>query len=137
MGILGVPFGSPRTKWHLGANPVVKHRKYIIRRKVVASPKSGPWWGLWICVYPWFIRAPKCSNYPLTNLLFGLCKFVWVIDFLVNLPSPHLGALAHPSTLKMLQAKECTPIPSPSNVFTFGLIIESIKELGCVSKMGS
>jgi uncharacterized protein YehS (DUF1456 family) len=22
----------------------------------------------------------KCSNYALTNLLFGLCRFVWIID---------------------------------------------------------
>jgi len=50
--------------------------KYIIKGKVVASPKSGPWWILWICVCSWFVRAPKCSNYALTNLWFGLCRFV-------------------------------------------------------------
>jgi hypothetical protein len=33
----------------------------------------------------------------------------------------------------MLQAKECAPIPSPFVVFTFGLIVESIKELGGAS----
>jgi hypothetical protein len=33
----------------------------------------------------------------------------------------------------MLQARERTPTPSPSNVFTFGLAIESIKELGGAS----
>ncbi len=33
--------------------------KYIIRGKVVASPKYGPWWVLWIQVCPWFILAPK------------------------------------------------------------------------------
>jgi hypothetical protein len=30
----------------------------------------------------------------------------------------------------MLQAKEHTPIPYPSVVFTFGLEVESIKEFG-------
>jgi hypothetical protein len=29
----------------------------------------------------------------------------------------------------MLRTKECTPTPSPSNVFTFGFTVESIKEL--------
>jgi len=32
-----------------------------------------------------------------------------------------------------LQDKECAPTPSPSNVFIFGLTIESIKELGGAS----
>jgi hypothetical protein len=40
--------------------------KYIIRGKVMAFPKSGPWWVLWIRVYPWLILAPKrfqlCTN---------------------------------------------------------------------------
>jgi hypothetical protein len=44
----------------------------------------------------------KGSNYALTNLLFGLCEFVWVINLLVNLPSPHPKISTHPSTLKML-----------------------------------
>ncbi len=33
--------------------------KNNIRGKVVAFPKSGPWWILWIYVCPWFICAPK------------------------------------------------------------------------------
>ncbi len=65
--------------------------KYTTRGKVVVSPKFGPWWVLWVYVWSWLIRAPKCFNYTLTNLLFGLCRFVWVIKLLVNLPSPHLG----------------------------------------------
>jgi hypothetical protein len=40
--------------------------KYTIRGKVVASPKSRPWWILWVCVCPWFVHAPKmlqlCTN---------------------------------------------------------------------------
>jgi len=28
LGILGFPLGSPKTKWHLGAGPVARHRKY-------------------------------------------------------------------------------------------------------------
>jgi hypothetical protein len=42
LGILGLPLKSPKTKWHLGANHVAKHKKYY-KGKVVASPKYGPW----------------------------------------------------------------------------------------------
>jgi hypothetical protein len=129
-------FGTPGTKWHLGAIPWPSIN-YIIRGKVVASPKSRPWWVLWVCVCPWLVRAPKCYNYALTNLLFGLCRSMWVIDLLVNLPSPHPKALTRPFTLKVLWAKERTPIPSPFVVFTFGLTVESIKELGSASSCQS
>jgi hypothetical protein len=82
--------------------------EYIIKGNVVASSKSGLWWVLWVCVCPWFICAPKCSNYALTNLLFGLCKFVWVIDVLVNLPSP-IPELQH----ALLPPKCCEPRSMP------------------------
>jgi hypothetical protein len=40
--------------------------KYTIRGKVVASPKSGPWWILWVWVCSWLVLAPKifklCTN---------------------------------------------------------------------------
>jgi hypothetical protein len=75
----------------------------------------------------------KCSKYTLTNLLFSLCRSVWVIELLVNLLSPHLGVPTHPSTPKVLQAKERPPIPSPSIVFTLGLVVESTKESRGVS----
>jgi hypothetical protein len=58
LGILGLPLGSPKTKWDLGARPMTRHKEYY-KGKVVASPKFGPWWVLWVRVYPWFIRAPK------------------------------------------------------------------------------
>jgi len=42
--------------------------KYIIRGKVVASPKSGPWWVLWVRVARGLSWQQKCSNYALTTL---------------------------------------------------------------------
>jgi hypothetical protein len=33
--------------------------EYTIRGKVVASPKSRPWWILWVRVCSWLILAPK------------------------------------------------------------------------------
>ncbi len=65
----------------------------------------------------------KCSSYALTNLLFGLCKFMWIIDFLINLHSPNPEAPAQPFTpmccelrntplyLEVLQAREHNPLP--------------------------
>jgi hypothetical protein len=50
----------------------------------------------------------KCSNYALTNLLFGLCRFVWIIDPLVTCPSLHPKALTCPSTPEVLRTKERT-----------------------------
>jgi hypothetical protein len=60
----------------------------------------------------------KCSNYALTNLLFGLCKFVWIIDSLVTRPHPHLGALARPSTLKCYEPKS---VPNSLSFYCFTL----------------
>jgi hypothetical protein len=41
----------------------------------------------------------KCSNYALTKLLFGLCRFMQIIDPLVTHLNLHLRVLARPSTL--------------------------------------
>jgi hypothetical protein len=107
--ISGFSLGSLETKWHLGARPMARHKVYY-KGKVVTSPKSGPWWVLWVCVYPWFVRAPKCYNYTLTNLLFGLCRFVWVIELLVNLPNPPPEAPTPPFTPKVVRARECAQL---------------------------
>jgi len=98
-----------------------------------ASPKFGPWWILWVRVCSWLIQHQKCFNYALSNLLFGSCRFVWVIDLLVTRPSPHLGVLICPSTPKVLRAKECTLTPSFSVVSISRLAFESFKECGGVS----
>jgi hypothetical protein len=86
--------------------------KYTIRGKVVASLKSKPWWVLWVCVCPWLVHAPKCSNYALTNLLFNLCKSMWVVEMLVNLPSP-IPELEHAP----LPSKCCDPWSTPQLFF--------------------
>jgi hypothetical protein len=82
--------------------------KYNIRGKVVASPKFRPWWvlwALWVCVCSWLVRAPKVFQLR-TNLLFSLCRSVWIIDLFINLPNPHPGVPTRPSTPKMLRTKE-------------------------------
>jgi hypothetical protein len=58
-------FGSRRQNdiWVLEPWPGTK---FTIRGKVLASPKSGPWWILWVRVCPWLARAPTmfqlCTN---------------------------------------------------------------------------
>jgi hypothetical protein len=92
----------------------------IIRGKVVAFPPSlghGEF-----CEFV-FAHAStmhqKCFNYALTNLLFSLCKSMWIIDLLIILPSPHPGALARPFTPKVLWAKNHASIPYPFDVHPF------------------
>jgi hypothetical protein len=75
--------------------------KNTIRGKVLIFPKSRPWWVLLVRVCPWLIYAPKMfPTMHLTNLLFGLCKSMWIIIPLVTRLSPHLRALTRPSTPK-------------------------------------
>ncbi len=40
-----------------------------IRGKVMASPKSGLWWVLWIHVCPWFVHAPKVLQLCINQLI--------------------------------------------------------------------
>jgi hypothetical protein len=59
-----------------------------IRGKVVVSLESEPWWNLWSMFSRGEFVHQKCSNYALTNLLFGLYKFVWIVDLFVTHCSP-------------------------------------------------
>jgi hypothetical protein len=72
-----------------------------IRGNVVASPNLGCGESCEFIYARGLSVHQKCSNYALTNLLFGLCKFVWISDPLVIHCSPHPRALTHPSTLEM------------------------------------
>jgi hypothetical protein len=54
--------GSPGTNNHLDVAPSWSDTEYTIWGKVVASPKSGPWWVWWVkwiqsC--PWLVLAPR------------------------------------------------------------------------------
>jgi hypothetical protein len=64
--------------------------QYIIRGKVVASPKFGSWWVLWVRVCSWFVLAPKVLKLCTNQLVIGLCRSVWVNKLLFILPSPIL-----------------------------------------------
>jgi len=46
---------------------------YIIRVKLVASPKSEPWWVLWIWICLWFILTPKVFQLCTNQLVVWFC----------------------------------------------------------------
>ncbi len=132
-GISGLSLWSLGTKWHLGAGPMARHREYY---------KGGRWWlpsspGRGESCEFMFARGSfvhqKCFNYILTNLLFGLCRSMWVIKLLVTLPSPHFKATTRPSTSKMLRTRQHALTLYPFVVFTLRLAVESTKEFGGVS----
>jgi hypothetical protein len=118
--------GSLGTKWHLGVGPVARHKDYYKR-------EGGGFFQVRVVVNLVSLYLPmhqKCLNYALINLLFGLCRFVWIVDPFVICFSPHLGAPAHPSTLEVLRAKECTPTPYPFIVFILDLQLSLSRNLG-------
>jgi hypothetical protein len=72
---------NPKTKWHLGALwPATKN---TVRGKVMVSPSLGRGESCESMFIHGSSVHQKCSNYALTNLLFGLCMSIWIIDLLV------------------------------------------------------
>jgi hypothetical protein len=100
--------------WVLAPWPNIEN---IIRGKVVASPKSTLSWVLWVHVCLWLVCAPKVLIYALTNLLFGLCGSVWIIEPLVIHPNP-IPYLQHtplpPKCYKPRSAPQLLLLPSSS-----------------------
>jgi hypothetical protein len=56
LAISGLPFSGQKAIWMALPWGGVE---YIIWGKVVASPKFGPWWVLWVRSHMWFVLAPK------------------------------------------------------------------------------
>jgi len=126
--------GNPKSKWHLDI-ALWLITENTIRGKVVASPSSGHGeFCEFVCARGSFVHQ-KCSNYALTNLLFGLRMSMWMIDLFLTRPSPHFGAPICPFTPEVLRAKEHI-LTLSSIVFTFGLAFESYKEFGVHHWMG-
>ncbi len=133
LGILGLPLGSPKTKWHLGVGPMVRHIVYY-------KGEGGGFPQVWVVVSLGSLCLPVAR--PCTKVL-QLCinQLVWFVQVCVNnwiacqFSSSHPVAPAHLFTLEVLWARESTRTPSPSTIFTFGLAVESIKELEDASNM--
>jgi hypothetical protein len=130
LGISGLALGSPETKWHLGAGLMAKHKVYYKGEGSGFPPSPGRGESCEFVFACGSFMHQKGSSYALANLLFGLCKSVWVIELLVNLPSPHPGAPTCPFTPKVLRAKERAPSHSPSVVLTFRFAMSPSRSLG-------
>ncbi len=134
-GNLGTPTWDSRDKMTFGCWPRGQAQSILYGGRWWLPPSSGHGESCESVFTHGSSMHQKCSNWALTNLLFGLCRSIWIIDLLVNLPRPHPGAPACPSTPEVLWIKECASIPFPSVAFIFGLTVESIKELRCASSM--
>ncbi len=126
---LGLPFESPKTKWHLGVSPVAKHIIYY-KGEGDGFPQD---WAVVSLVSSCLPMVRSCTKVPQLHINQLVVWFVQVHannELFIKLLSPHLEAPTHPSTLEVLRIKKCTPTPSAFVFFTFGLAVESIKELG-------
>jgi hypothetical protein len=106
--------------------------KYTIKGKVVASPKSRPWWVLWVRVWPWFVLAPKVLQLCINQFIMVLCRFVWVIKclsfFLV--PSQNSSTPLYPPPPKCYEPKNVFPTFYFSIVFTSDSHLNLSRSLG-------
>jgi hypothetical protein len=85
------PIWSPETKCHLDV-ALWRGAKYTTRGKVVASPKFGPWWVLWIWICPWLVltlKRPKLCTNQLLVWFVQIYVSDWTLVILVN-PIPEL-----------------------------------------------
>jgi hypothetical protein len=89
VGILRLPLGSPGTKWHLGASPMARHRVYY-KGEGGGFPQVRAMVSLVNLNLHVARPCTKVLQLCITNLLFSLCRSMWVIELFVNLPSPIL-----------------------------------------------
>jgi hypothetical protein len=71
---LGVPRQNAIWMWALW-----RSTEYTIRGKVVASPKSKPWWVLWVWSCPWWVLAPKVLQLCTNQLVIWFVQ-IWMSD---------------------------------------------------------
>jgi hypothetical protein len=84
--------------------------KSTIKGKVVASPKFGPWWVLWVHVCLWFVCAPKVLQLCINQLVVWFVWFVWIIDPLVTHLTPHFEAPTYPLPPKCCESGNVTQL---------------------------
>jgi hypothetical protein len=79
-GNFGTPIWESQNKNAIWMWASWKGAEYTIRGKVVASPKFGLWWVLWIWVCSWFVLAPKmfqqCTNQLVVWFCVGPCEWI-------------------------------------------------------------
>jgi hypothetical protein len=129
LAILGLPFGSLRTKWHLDVG-LMERRIVYYKGEGGGFPQVRAMVSLVNPNCSWLVLAPKVLQLCTNHLLLVLCRPMWVSEacqfFLV--PSQSSSMPFDPS--KVLRARERASISYSSVVFCLGLTFESFKELG-------
>jgi len=123
---------SPKTKWYLDVGFVAMHKKYYNGEGDGFPPSLSCGEFCESMFARGSFMQQKCSNYALTNLLFGLCKSMWIIDTFVTHPNPHPETPARLTTPNVV-SQRAYPNPLSFCCFHLGLVIESIRELGGAS----
>jgi hypothetical protein len=96
----------------------------------VASPKSGPWWILWIQISLWLVLAPKvfqlCTN-RLVVWFVQVCVSDWMLVILPNFILELQHALLPP---KCYEPRSVHPIPCPFVILTSDSHLNLSRSLG-------
>jgi hypothetical protein len=126
-----LPFGNPGTKWHLGVGPMAKHKVYY-KREGGGFPQV---WAVVSLVSLWLLVVRLCTKVlqlRTNQLIVWFVQSMWVIELFVNLPTP-IPKLQHALLPPKCYESKNTPQLLLLPLFTFGFVVESIKELGGVS----
>ncbi len=75
MGILGLPFGSPRTKSHLDVPPMESYKVYF-KEEGDGFPQVQAVVNLVSSSCSWLVLTPKVLQLCTNHLVLVLCKFV-------------------------------------------------------------
>jgi hypothetical protein len=123
---LGVP--RQNVIWVLVPWPCIQ---YTIKGKVVASPKFGPWWVLWVRVYPWLVLAPNVFQLCTNQLVVWFCADLWEWFIAYHFSESHPEASACPFTPKSAASHGAHPNSFSFHCHQFWTRIGSIR--GCIS----
>ncbi len=96
---------------------------------MVASPKSRPWWVLWVRVCSWFVLASKVLQLCTNHLMFGFVQAHvsnWCLSLFLFPP----GAPARLSTPKCYEPGSLSPTPYFSDVFSLDSHLSPLRSLG-------
>jgi hypothetical protein len=126
-----LPLWNPGTKWHLGVGPVAKHKVYY-KGKGGGFPQVRAMVSL---VSLWLLVVRLCTKVlqlRINQLVVWFVQSMWVTELFVNLPTP-IPKLQHALLPPKCYEPNSTPQLILLPLFTFGFVVESIKELGGVS----
>jgi hypothetical protein len=117
-------------KMPFGCGPHGEGTKYTIRGKVMASPKSGLWWVLWVRVCPWLVLTPKVFQLCTNQLVVWFCAspHEWLCLSFFLVPSWSSSTPLYPQSVA--SQGTCPPTPCSFIVFTSNSHLTLSRSLG-------